>query len=186
MSTEPFIGEIKMLGFSFPPQGYQLCQGQMMSIANYTALFSLLGTTYGGDGVTTFGLPDLRSRIAIGMGQGTGLSNYEIGQSGGLESVTLIPSQLPMHNHGATGITVTLPVGTANADASAANNYIADATVAMGDFFGNTPSPTLSLGAATVSGSTTMAGSGQPISLLHPYLAINYSIAIEGIFPSRN
>lgn len=186
MSTEPFIGEIKILGFSFPPQGYQLCQGQMMSVANYTALFSLLGTTYGGDGVTTFGLPDLRSRIPVGMGQGTGLSNYAIGEIGGFESTVLSLAQLPMHNHGATGINVKLPVGTANADASAANNYIADATAAMGDFFGDTPSPTLTLGAATVSGNTTMAGSSQPISLLHPYLTVNYSIATDGIFPSRN
>jgi len=186
MSTEPFIGEIKTLGFSFPPQGYMLCQGQTLSISMYNALFSLLGTTYGGDGVSTFCLPDLRGRIAIGMGQGPGLSGYEIGQSGGFESVVLTPSQLPMHNHAATGITVKLPIGTANADASAANNYIANSTVSMGDFFGDTPSPTLTLGAAVVSGNTTVAGANQPISLLHPYLTINYSIATDGIFPSRN
>lgn len=186
MSTEPFIGEIKILGFNFAPKSYMLCNGQSLNISTNTALFSLLGTSFGGNGTTTFNLPDLRGRSSVGQGQGPGLSSYLLGSNGGVENINITPGQMPMHSHGATGIVVKLPVGTANADASAANNYIADATVAMGDFFGDTPSPTLTLGAANVSGATAMAGSNAPVPVLQPYLAINYSIAIYGLYPSRN
>lgn len=185
MSTEPFIGEIKLFGFNFPPRGYSTCAGQLLSIAQNTALFSLLGTNYGGDGQTTFGLPNLNGRVPVGMGQSPGTSNYVIGQVGGTESVTLNSNQMPMHNHSAVGISVNITVGSSNDDAGAANNFISNSTSGMGDFFGTVGSTDV-MGPAKVAGATAMAGGNQPFSILQPYLAINYSIALEGIFPSRN
>lgn len=183
MSTEPFIGEVKVFGFNFAPRGYMTCQGQILSIAQNTALFSLLGTTYGGNGQTTFGLPDLQGRTVVGQGQGAGLSPYSMGQLSGTESVTITTAQMPMHTHAATGITVRIPVTTGNEDSGAAGNYIGNSP--SGDGFGPTPSPTASLGAPVVGGMTSVAGGSQPLGILNPYLCMNYSIAIEGIFPSR-
>lgn len=183
MSTEPFIGEIKIFGFNFAPVSYMTCQGQILSIAQNTALFSLLGTTYGGNGQTTFALPDLQGRVPIGQGTGPGLPNYVMGQVGGTPTTTLISSNMPIHNHAATGINVRIPVTSASEDSSATNNYIGNA---VNDTFGPTASPTASLGAPVVSGSTAPAGGSQPFSIMNPYLGINYSIAIYGIFPSRN
>jgi microcystin-dependent protein len=97
--SEPFVGEIRMFGFGFAPQGWALCDGQLLPINQNTALFSLLGTTYGGDGRTTFALPDLRSRVPVGQGQGPGLSSYAEGQASGAETVTLAASQMPGHTH---------------------------------------------------------------------------------------
>src|SRR3954452_431305 len=98
--VDPFIGELRLFGFNFAPRGWALCQGQLLSISSNTALFSLLGTMYGGNGQTTFGLPDLRGRSALGFGQGPGLSGYQQGQVGGEEQVTLSRAQLPAHGHG--------------------------------------------------------------------------------------
>ncbi|GAA4772774.1 MULTISPECIES: phage tail protein [Flavobacterium] len=183
MSTEPFIGEIKIFGFNFAPVSYALCQGQIVSIAQNTALFSLLGTMYGGNGQTTFALPDLRGRMPIGQGQGPGLPFYNMGEVAGTTNVTLLSTNMPIHNHAATGINVRIPVTSASEDSSATNNYIGNA---VNDTFGSAPSTTNSLGAPVVSGSTALAGGSQPFSILNPYLAINYSIATQGIFPSRN
>jgi microcystin-dependent protein len=97
--SEPFLGEIRMFGFNFAPTGWAMCNGQVLSISQNTALFSLLGTTYGGDGVTTFGLPNLQSRVPLHAGQGPGLSNYGLGEFLGAETVTLAQSQMPAHNH---------------------------------------------------------------------------------------
>ena len=96
---ESFVGEILLVGFNFAPKGYSMCNGQLLSISQNTALFSLLGTTYGGDGQSTFALPNLQSRVPIHMGQGAGLSPYALGQVGGVESVTLTSAQMPRHNH---------------------------------------------------------------------------------------
>ena len=183
MSTEPFIGEIKIFGFNFAPRSYATCQGQILSIAQNTALFSLLGTTYGGNGQTTFALPDLQGRMPIGQGQGPGLPFYTMGEVAGTTNVTLLSNNMPIHNHAATGINVRIPVTAASEDSAAANNYIGNA---VNDTFGPAASPTASLGAPVVSGSTAPAGGSQPFSILNPYLTINYSIAINGIFPSRN
>lgn len=183
MSTEPFIGEIKIFGFNFAPQSYMTCQGQILSIAQNTALFSLLGTTYGGNGQTTFALPDLQGRVPIGQGTGPGLPSYNMGQVGGTPTTTLLSSNMPIHNHAATGINVRIPVTAASEDSSATNNYIGNA---VNDTFGPAASPSASLGAPVVSGATAMAGGSQPFSIMNPYLTINYSIAIYGIFPSRN
>ncbi len=184
MSTEPFIGEIKIFGFNFAPRGYATCQGQIMSIAQNTALFSLLGTTYGGNGQTTFGLPDLQGRAPIGQGQGPGLSPYSMGQEAGTESATLLITNMPMHAHPGQGLTVNIPVSTGGADASSpAGAFLADNGV---EAFSSVSTAGQNYGAPTVGGNTGVAGGSQPFGILNPYLCINYSIAIEGIFPSRN
>jgi microcystin-dependent protein len=184
MSTEPFIGEIKIFGFNFAPRGYMTCQGQTLSIAQNTALFSLLGTTYGGNGQTTFALPDLQGRRPVGQGQGPGLSSYQMGQVSGTENITLLPNNMPMHAHPGQGLTVNIPVSTGGADASSpAGAYLADTGT---EIFSSAATAGQSYGAGTIGGNTGMAGGSQPFGILNPYLCINYSIATEGIFPSRN
>jgi microcystin-dependent protein len=184
MSTEPFIGEIKILAFQFAPRSYMDCAGQIMSIASNTALFSLLGTTYGGNGVQTFGLPDLRGRMPINQGTGPGLPSYALGQVSGTTSVTLLSSNLPPHAHPAQGINVNIPVSAGSGDTDVPNGaFLAQAT---GDFYSSVSTPGNNYGALAVSGQTGIAGSGLPVSIMNPYLVVNYSIAIYGIFPSRN
>lgn len=163
-----------MVGFNFPPQGWALCNGQILSIAQNTALFSLLGTTYGGNGQTTFALPDLRSRVPIHPGQGAGLSSYTIGQLGGVESVTLLATQIPSHNHGVNcntgGGTQASPASAYPAVESTGTSldYAAASNGAMNPaMIGNT-------------------GGSQPHTNIQPYLCVNFIIALQGIFPSRN
>ncbi len=185
MSTEPFIGEIKIFGFNFAPQSYQLCAGQIMSIAQNTALFSLLGTTYGGNGQTTFALPDLRGRMPIGQGQGPGLPNYSMGQLAGTTNVTLLTSNMPQHVHTLNAMQVKIQANTANADElSPDGNYPATASNAV--YSGSGASPGVYMGGTQVTGTTDISGSSLPFNIQNPYLTINYSIAIYGIFPSRN
>lgn len=185
MSTEPFIGEIKILGFDFAPQGYQTCSGQIMSIAQNTALFSLLGTIYGGNGVQTFGLPDLRGRVPIGQGTGPGLPSYSMGQIGGTTSVTLNTSNIPAHVHTLNAVVVKLKASSANADETGPDGNF-PANTAGASYSGNGATPNVFTGGTTVSGTTDLTGSNAPFGILNPYLTINYSIAINGIFPSRN
>lgn len=185
MSTEPFIGEIKIFGFNFNPVGHELCNGQILAISTNTALFSLLGTTYGGNGQTTFALPDLRGRVAKSQGQGPGLPNYVMGQLAGNTSVTILQSNMPIHNHPATGITANLPVasgpGTAN---SPVGNYLAQAPI---DMYATAATAGKNYGGAlAASGTTGSSGGSQPMDIQNPYLVVNYSIATQGIFPSRN
>ncbi|MGV7108079.1 phage tail protein [Flavobacterium sp. U410] len=185
MSTEPFIGEIKIFGFYFAPQSYQLCAGQIMSIAQNTALFSLLGTTYGGNGQTTFALPDLRGRMPIGQGQGPGLPSYTIGQMAGTVTTTLLSSNMPQHIHTLNSVQVKLQANSGTADENApGGNFPAIALSPV--YTGNGPSPNTYTGGAQISGTTDITGANIPFSIMNPYLAINYSIAIYGIFPSRN
>lgn len=172
-AQERFLGSIALVGYNFPQQGTAFCQGQLLSITQNTALFSLLGTTYGGDGITTFALPDLRGRVAIGMGQGPGLSSYNEGEIGGEETVTLNLSQLPAHSHSALGSTTvgnTVSPGNNHWATgprlllySAATNLVQASDVAVGS-----------------------AGGSQAHDNLKPYLALNYEIWLVGIFPSRN
>jgi microcystin-dependent protein len=183
MSIEPFIGEIKLFGFNFSPRGYAFCDGSVLSIAQYSALFSLLGTQFGGNGQTTFNLPDLRGRVPIGQGPGPGLSNYTIGQTTGTENTTLTAANLPAHTHTAilnvnnTAANVAVPV---------AGNSLAAAIDINGDtgsiYKAAAPNTALANGSVTV-GAT---GAGQSFSNVQPSLVLNYSIAIEGIYPSRN
>ncbi|MVO11104.1 phage tail protein [Flavobacterium sp. TP390] len=185
MSTEPFIGEIKIFGFNFALVSYQLCAGQIMSIAQNTALFSLLGTTYGGNGQTTFALPDLRGRMPIGQGQGPGLPNYFMGQLSGTTNVTLLTSNIPAHVHTLNAMQVKIQASSGNADElSPEGNFPATGSTAI--YSSNGPTAGTYMGGTQVSGTTDITGSNIPVNIQNPYLTINYSIAIYGIFPSRN
>jgi microcystin-dependent protein len=174
--SEPFLGQICSFGFNFAPRGWSQCNGQLMSISQNTALFSLLGTTYGGDGVTTFALPNLQGRVPLHQGQGPGLTNRVIGEQSGSETVTLNSTQMPQHNH----------IVSANSTDSNPNAAKSPA----GNFPGYNDAGPLW---ATTSNSVTMnpqmvnlAGGNQPHENMQPYLVINFCIALEGIFPSRN
>jgi microcystin-dependent protein len=213
---EPFLGEIKMVGFNFAPRGYAMCQGQLLSIAQNTALFSLLGTLYGGNGQTTFGVPDYRSRSPVGMGQGPGLSLINQGELAGTENVTLTTAQMPMHapiaqfigqaSSGTLNITADVATTTANAmvaPTQGATTYLSATTakagpanVAFNGLFTNTaPDATKANlgglgGQATITpqGTVTISpvGGSQPFGIRDPYLGTNFVIATEGVFPSRN
>lgn len=191
--SEPFLGEIRMVGFNFAPRGWALCQGQLMSIAQNSALFSLLGTTYGGNGQTTFALPDLRGRSPVGMGQGPGLSPITQGELSGTENVTLTSAQMPMHTH-ATAATASFAVaGTpsnANATPSTTNNILG-ASQAGGPpsaaIWSDALNNPVTLGnTETVNVTVQPAGESAPFSIRDPYIGTNFVIALEGIFPSRN
>lgn len=187
MSTEPFIGEVKLLAFNFAPKSYMLCAGQTLSIAQNTALFSLLGTTYGGNGQTTFRLPDLQGRMPIGQGNGPGLPAHTMGEMAGTTSVTLLTSNIPAHNHTLNSARVRI----ASNETSGSSNTSANAYPGNNDTVGvyaeaPTPNTYMAPGAATVTGTTDITGSNYPVSILNPYIVMNYSIAIYGIFPSRN
>ncbi|MFA6116971.1 MAG: tail fiber protein [Sphingomonas sp.] len=173
--TQPYIGEIRFFGFNFPPRGWASAAGQLLSIAQNQALFALLGTTYGGNGVTTFALPDLRSRVPVGQGNNGGVGTYVMGQKDGFENVTLLQTQIPLHNHFLVGTTMTAthrpPIGrTLGADTSDTIDFYAP---------GGTP---VTLDPASIA----TAGSTQPHNNIQPYTTLNASIALQGLFPSRN
>ncbi len=169
-AQDPFVGEIRLFAGDFAPRGWAFCQGQLLPISQNTALFSLLGTTYGGDGRTTFALPDLRGRVPVGFGQGPGLSNYSLGQKSGAETVTLNPSQIPSHLHAVENLSE-LPYKSSPADKSDSKVLVTGSTAG-------------STGVNTVK--TGSAGGSQPHSIVQPVLGMNYIIALQGIFPSRN
>lgn len=177
---EAFIGSIILFAGNFPPRGWMYCQGQTLPIASNQALFSLLGTVYGGNGQTTFQLPDLRSRVPVGSGQGNGLSSWQIGQQQGVESQVLNTNQLPAHSHN-----VMVSGGPANSS-SAGGNYLAVANANLqGDpvtvnTYNGTPN------AALGAGSISNTGANQSVPNIQPSLCLNYIICIEGIYPSRN
>ncbi|HJV63003.1 MAG TPA: tail fiber protein [Albitalea sp.] len=173
--SEPFIGQIMCAGFNFAPRGWAQLNGQLLPIATNTALFSLLGTTYGGDGRTTFALPDMRGRVALHMGQGPGLTNRDLGEAAGTENVTLNNAQLPAHTHTVTPMgspsdaTQVSPAGGVPATKARTTLYApGPGTVAM--------SPVL----------TSPAGSNMPVPVMQPYLTVNCFIALQGIFPARD
>lgn len=174
---DPFIGEIKIFAGNFAPQGWAFCDGSTLAISSYTALFSLLGTTYGGDGVTNFKLPDLRGRVPVHMGSGPGLSNYVIGQSGGTETVSLTASQLPSHTH------------TANC---ASTNNVGNQVSPVGNYWSTDPGGNTGAynsaanGSQLAQGAIGPAGGGQPHDNLQPFMAVNYIIALNGVYPSRS
>lgn len=161
-----------MFGFNFAPQGWAMCNGQTLPISQNAALFSLLGTFYGGDGVTTFQLPNLQSRVAIHEGQGLGLSPYDIGQVGGVETVILNQNQMPQHSH---SVGATSAPGTGGRPAGAVPARAADEV-----YGASTDGTTMS---AAMIGN---AGGNQPHTNIQPYLTVNFCIALQGIFPSRN
>lgn len=175
--SNPYVGEIRLVGFNFPPAGWIPCDGRLLAISEYDVLFTLLGTTYGGDGVTTFAVPDMRGRLPIHQGQGPGLSNYVIGEMSGVESVTLTGNQIPAHTH------------PAYATSAAANTGTPGPTVLPGAVSGQTMYVTDTSGGMPFTQapqSTTVAGGSQPHENCMPTLTVNYCIAAFGIFPSRN
>jgi microcystin-dependent protein len=180
---EGTIGEVRLFGGTFGPRAWALCSGQIMSIAENTALFSLIGTTYGGDGQTTFALPDLRSRVPIHPGTGPGLSTYQLGQVGGSESITLTANAVSNHSHSLTG-TAGIQISSVDGHVPiAVNNFPA----ANGENIYATATDNSQMAAAVVSltaGPST--GNSQPVPIVQPVLCLNYIICIEGIFPSRN
>lgn len=186
---DEFLGTIKLFGFNFAPRGWLTCQGQLLSIAQNTALFSLLGTTYGGDGQTTFALPNLCGRVAVGQGQLIGGAVYTMGEVAGSESTTLLQTQLPSHLHTATAATTaTLSAESTQATATNPNGRcLASGTsiYADEDPAANRPMSTTCI-AATTTVTVNPTGGGQPFSILQPFLVMNYSICTEGLFPSRN
>ncbi|MGV3613373.1 MAG: phage tail protein [Fluviicola sp.] len=184
MSTEPFIGEVKIFGFSFSPLGYDYCKGQLYSIANYTALFSLIGTTYGGDGQTTFALPDLQGRIPIGQGQGPGLPDYTMGEAAGSVAVTLTTAQMPAHVHTLNNVHVNIKASNDAADENSPAGLFPGA--AATSVYTAAATPNVFTGGTQITGTSDAMGSGMPFPIVNPYLVLNYCIATEGIFPSRN
>ncbi len=178
----PILGEIRQFGFNFAPRGWALCRGQLMSIAQNSALFSLLGTIYGGDGQVTFALPDLQGRVAFTFGQGPGLSNHVIGERAGTETQTLLITQLPAHIHSLNGGRVSIPASAEDANQDEASGHY----LANGNFYHANADAVYGGGPIPLSGTTDIAGGSQPHSLMQPYLVTNFCIALEGIYPSRN
>ena len=167
---DPFLGEIRPVGFNFAPRGWALCQGQILPISQNTALFSLLGTNYGGNGTVNFALPNLQGNVAIGARQGPGLSSFFEGQTGGQTSVTLTTAQLPAHSHSVRGSSA------AATSRSPSGNFPAKSVRKVY----TTPAAGQLIADAVIS-----TGSGFPHNNMQPYLSINYIIALQGIFPSR-
>ena len=174
------IAEIRMFAATFSPRNWLYCNGQIMSIAQNTAMFSLLGTTYGGNGQTTFAIPDLRSRVPVGTGAGPGLTNYALGQLAGTETNTIVVANLPAHTHAIGGtakmLTTAVP---ANAPAPAGNYFASDTSTKFKATGSGTMKP------ATVALTLGPSG-GTPVNNIMPYTAISYIICQFGIFPSRN
>ena len=195
---DPMMASIMLFAGNFAPRGWAFCDGQLLPISQYSALFSLLGTTYGGDGRTTFGLPDLRGRAPIGPRNGPGLSSYRLGEKGGIEDVVLNQTQIPSHTHlaSATDVTVALKASSAEADThiptagvslAAGNEVNGRGTDPIQMYNSSTPDITLAGGSSTAT-NVTIGNTGGNLSHENrqPFLAVNYIIALQGIFPSRS
>jgi microcystin-dependent protein len=178
--ASPFVAEITIFGFNFAPKGWALCQGQLLPISQNTALFSLLGTMYGGDGKSTFALPDLRDQTAVSFGQLSGGSQYFQGEQVGAENVTLLTTEMPLHNH---SFNATIDRGTVTAST---NNVLA--TGAAGPPLNPTSANFYSAKAPTTTLAPTeigITGSSLPHNNMQPFLALNFCIAMQGVFPPR-
>ncbi|NWK55952.1 phage tail protein [Verrucomicrobiaceae bacterium N1E253] len=182
--ADPFLAEIKMFGGNFAPRGWAFCNGQLLAINNYQALFSLLGTTYGGDGRTSFGLPDLRGRAAIHSGNasaGPGLTPRPLGQKSGVEQVTLTANQIPSHHHTASNLKVGVSTQAADTDDPSGTVFGVGNEDAFFEGAANA-----NMGDSSITGTTDNTGGSQPHTNMQPYLAVNYIIALQGTFPSRS
>lgn len=188
---EPLMGTVMLWAPNFAPRGWAFCSGQLMPIAQYSALFSLLGTTYGGDGRTTFALPDLRGRVPVGAGQSPGLSNQRLGEKGGAEQVTLTSAQMPSHTHAAK------PNLTLSATSDIAGKSTPDADLIVGTavdtngvdvscYSDSAADTTLKANSVTGTIAVSETGGNRGHANMQPYLGLNYIIAIEGLFPSRS
>ncbi|MFM0503791.1 phage tail protein [Paraburkholderia caffeinilytica] len=200
--SDPFVGEIRMVAFTFAPNGWALCQGQTVPISQNQALFALLGTTYGGDGVQTFNLPNLAGRSPVGTGTGLNLTPVELGQVDGLENFTLTNAQLPAHTHAATTSAATLTASvsipatttaTGSVVAPAANTVLGPAAASghPATLYNTSTANTnlapfnVNVSAPAAPVAVSMTGSGLPLPLRNPYLGMNFAIALVGVFPSR-
>jgi microcystin-dependent protein len=177
--AEPYIGQIIMFGGNFAIRGYAMCDGQLLPISQYNALFAILGTTYGGDGRNTFGLPDLRGRVPIHPGNGPGLSPYRLGQSGGVEQVALNVNEIPAHNHPATANALN---GPGNSNVAAGNVWAKDLGTQSATYSNATANAPMGSSALTIGN----AGGSQPHTNVQPYRCVNFLIALQGLFPPRN
>lgn len=172
--ADPFIAEIRIFGFNFAPRGWAFCSGQLMPISQNTALFSLLSTNYGGDGRATFGLPDLQGRAPMMPGQGSGLSLYDLGQTGGSETVTLLPSEIPAHTHAMRSFN------------DLGEDHIPGPSEALArPNGGSLYAPPTAL-TAMAPGALASTGGNQPHNNMMPYLTANFCIALQGVFPPRS
>lgn len=178
---EGTIGEIRMFAGTFAPRTWAFCQNQILSISQNTALFSILGTTYGGNGQTTFALPDFRGRVAVGTGTGPGLSNIQLGQLSGTPTVTLTTNNMPAHNHAVAGTLSMQAAGDGVLGTDPTNRRMGP-----GSFYSGSTNDLINM--APLSGNLTVGVSGgsQPFSIMPPYLGMNYIICLFGIFPSRD
>lgn len=202
--SEPFMGTVMIWAPNFAPRGWAFCQGQIMAISNNTAMFSLLGTVYGGNGQTTFGLPNLQGRVPVGQGQSPGTSDYALGEMSGTETTTLTTSQMPMHTHASiftpTGslpnVKVTLNATSTSAatDKPQTDYMLSDAAPTTTKIYAPKDNNTVALGGIVTEvtgplpGGTVAiqtSGGSQPFNNLQPYQVLNYVIALEGVFPSR-
>lgn len=187
MATSPFLSEIQIFACNFAPQNWAFCNGQLLPILQNQALFSLLGTTYGGNGVSTFALPDLRGRAPMAAGAG-----HLLGESGGSETVTLVTNQMPAHVHtvDVSGLTVTARAknGSANQQTPVGNMFAIEATNVLNTYSSAAPDANMNSSAAVVSGSITAANAGSALAHENrqPYVALNYCIALVGEFPSSS
>ena len=171
---DPFVAEIRIFGFNFPPKGWAFCNGQLLPLSQNTALFSLLGTTYGGNGKSNFALPDMQGNAPMHPGQGPGLSLYDLGEMGGSETVTLLESEIPSHSH------TVRAVGADPGDLQAPTP--ARAIARSGNGFAYVPSP---VNANFAFQTLPPAGGDQPHNNMMPYLTLNFCIALQGVFPPR-
>lgn len=178
---EGVIGVVSCFAADFAPKNWAFCNGQLLAISQNQALFSILGTTYGGNGTTNFALPDLRGRTAVSAGQGPGLSSYNLGQKTGSESVTLTSANLPPHTHNGTVNNLQLQ---ADSNDGSQNSVEFAYPAALAGAYAATPNTTMK--APTISATIGNTGNGVPMNTLSPYLVINYIICLYGIFPSRN
>lgn len=195
MATQQFMGSIAIFGFNFAPRGFAFCNVQLMSINQNAALFSLVGVQYGGDGTATFALPDLRGRAPIHYGTGQNLATYRQGQFGGVEAVTLTTLQMPAHTHdfANNGSALSAVQTKAASQAPAVGSLLARAadggsSQTQPEIYvpAGTAGTTVTLGGLNVAGTIASAGGGQAVPILQPFLVLNYCIALQGIFPSRN
>jgi microcystin-dependent protein len=173
--ADPFVAEIRIFPFNFAPRGWAFCNGQLMPISQNTALFSLLGTTYGGDGKSTFALPDMQGNAPMHAGQGPGLSNHDLGEMGGSQTVTLMESEIPSHSHSIGANTVD------PADVQAPSQAVVLARSAGGNAYLSPPANLVAMSNSTVG----PAGGGAPHNNMQPYLTLNFCIALQGVFPPR-
>jgi microcystin-dependent protein len=203
--SDPFLGEIRIVGFTFAPVGWALCNGAIMSIAQNNALFALLGTTYGGNGTTTFQLPDLQGRSPVGTGSGLGLSLIEPGEVGGTESIVLTTGQMPAHTHVAQGTggvsvsgNISVPACSAPSSGTATPTPGTNAVLGTvsaggrpGDLYTTTAANTtllpfnVQLNGPAPAITNSLTGNNQPVPLRNPYLGLTMIIALQGVFPSR-